>query len=87
MVMLVQGIAINLSSIMVRQMQEAASSKRLCLPYRMGLIMILESLMYPLRAKPSRSYYILTLMMTSPFIVWDTRSWVVGGYAKLQIGG
>lgn len=37
---LVQGTIVNLPMIMVRQIQAVASSRRLCLPYGMGLIYI-----------------------------------------------
>lgn len=37
LVVLIQGTTMNLSRMMVRQIQEVMSSRRLCLPYRMGL--------------------------------------------------
>lgn len=51
MVAIIQGTVVNLPCIMIRQMQVAASSRRLCLSYGMGLTRIFGEFSIPLEGE------------------------------------
>lgn len=79
MVVLIQETTMNLLGIIVRQMYEAASSRRLCIPYGMGLTHIFREFGIPLVARPSRSCCPSIHMMTCPYTTWVLEDrWLMG---------
>lgn len=66
MVALIQGTTVNLPSIMFRQMQEVASSRRLCLPYEMALTRVCREFGVPLEGEAFKK-----LLHTNTYDDWS----------------
>ena len=54
MVSLVRGLVINITGLMLQQMQEALTSQRLCLPYGMALMRVFREFGVPLEEEAYR---------------------------------